>query len=314
MSVINTYERITSGQQSDTIDSKTGITQTIFHRIFVVETDNNSDGPDVILQNGHGVPYMRQPHTTLPGFFAYDRETKRLSNRHWEVDVQYANQIPDSLGTGQPGQPGPDPTKLLPKVSWGYEEKKKILSVQWDKKTQNSIFDPITNQQVAANIVSFTARGAVNSAGEPFTDPPIYYTTYLATLNIERYEPVIAPGFFFSNEGRVNNDTFYGAAPFKVRCWITGTREFINGQNLMLMKYRFLFDEDGHNPSTIDAGTFYLDTNGKQTAFTDKDGNPRRGLLNGLGHPLATGTNPMYLMFPVIKSTPFGLMNIPNYF
>lgn len=274
-----------------------------YRRVFLVETDDNADGPLQVAFTP-GIPLMNATYkvTRSNGQVAEQDATVRVVNRRcqqvtgnsrlWAVEVQYSSQH------GDPQQNETDNEQLEfepPAMHFGFETK--IVPVA-------SLAEPISMDPNKGN----NATGAVTSAGEPF-DPPPEYETSRPVLTITQNELVIDPAFIREYQDAINSDVFLGGPPLTVRCRIESDRQYKKGFRYWRTTYNFVFEQDNWDLKVLNRGTYYQDKadNSKVKHFVTEDDPPQPifGLLAADGDKLHKADKPTFVILPVYKRKAF---------
>jgi len=191
--------------------------------------------------------------------------------------------------------PHADPTQRRLVVRYGHQEYEEALE-----------FDEITGQP------------AWNSARERFV-PPIMRPMSFRVVTLERNELEFDAEFTDQFLNMVNAGTFYRYSAGKVLCKaIDAELNFEGGIPFYEVTYVFWVRQRSIRGGTwvwkqLDAGLNELDANGKPIAIRDAQTSqpvsaPRP--LDGLGHALVVGANPVYLDFNRYPQTNFALLGL----
>lgn len=179
-------------------------------------------------------------------------------------------------------------------------------------------YDPETSEQpeLSGNFRSQTVPlerdvdGApiVNSAGDPFIDPPIEGEDSRLIINIVRKQDSCPWALIYQYKNAVNSDPFLGADP--------GTWKVVNIAPVRLwdqdkgfyfkITYEFEYNPDGWRAKPLNAGYRCKGTDGKIVRAMDKGTPvPHPVLLSGSGARLSESDPPVYLDFKVKPELPF---------
>lgn len=261
-----------------------------YERVFVVQTDDPDIGPRAVSFCA-GLPLFAATYATEteddPLCKVSKRDAEPLSRTgFWEVRISYSSKQTESEDEEE------DPLTEPPEVSITHAVRMKAIYVS----------EAVAEYTGGGNPPRVNAPvGAVlTSAGEAF-DPPAEDEEYYPILTVTRNEANVDMARIRQYVGCVNVDNWLGANPRQVKCaGIDVHKVFKKGFNYWRVTYVFEFNEDTWDLQLLDHGTFYIDqANGEKHLFVtdDEPPQPRLGLLDGKGGPLADGAQAVFRRF-----------------
>ena len=266
-----------------------------YTRVFLVVTDDASDGPVTIL-NANGIPRPYESYASGNdvdlGVFckSIDPEQDSASRLFWRVTCRYDAKI-DQRGNN--ARENPDPRQRPAEISW----------------TSTTYTEVVTEDQDGAAIK--------NSANDTFIDPltrEASRPTVTVTVNRDTFNPQTK----YDYEGAINNDYFLGAEPKSFICRrIDANLEYVTLENIGLVPYwriTYVFEHnrDLWNPvRVLDAGFNYLDGTDK-VRIHDVNGEPVTNAirLDGSGGVLPEPNDDEFLEFNIYPEQSFGSLNL----
>lgn len=190
--------------------------------------------------------------------------------------------------------------------------------------------------EIEFGVVSYTARvertvdnePIVNSAGEPFDEPPEveFNRPMVRITRNESYQSFLDRGVYLTYQDVVNSDPFMFANPGEAKMASVSGRYFVfNGSKYVAASYEIHFKQGGWKVRPLDQGYsikedgFTRKTNGRwqraarTIAITNGDGTSldKPKLLNGNGGLLPDDGSPVFLEFKVYQERPFSALGLP---
>lgn len=236
-------------------------------------------------------------------FVVSSRPTQDPENPYlWEVAIRYASISFGALGKTDPSQRAQNPTDRPAEVDLEFEESDE--AVMWDR----------------------DGRPVLNSAGDPL-DPPITRSAGVAVITVTKNIPSASFSLITAERyyDAINDNEFLGFDARTLKIRITARREYENRLYFWRVKgvikvRRGWIDEDGNDRGTwvtevYDAGWRALDPGddlGEAPAkpVLEKSGHePAKPVfLDGTGHVLAAGADPVILRFRTLYERDFGAL------
>lgn len=267
MSVVSVTENIGTRRGEETRDEQGEVTRT-YEREFFVKTDTPEGAATV--RSADGIPRLGTPYAVESDYDDSSLVRRIRAEQYdrtallWKVTVEY------STNSSEGDDPEPDdPTREPPEIDWGYETVQEPLRV-WKGESVGQEFE-----------------GAVNSAGEPFVNPPILVDKPILVLRVSRnetrFDPVNGLNFF----GAVNDAPFMGfPAGSAMLAGMSSTKAQKKGKTFDRVSYTFKFRDDGWQTTVLDHGSYYLNDERIKVDFLTKAGHPTTGNLDGSGGAL----------------------------
>jgi len=209
-----------------------------YSRVFLVETDAVSDGPQV-AREASGIPRMFDVHPADNRAFVNDISVRETENRKlFEVFVSY------QTFPGRHFQRRENPLREDPEIDWSFVNESEIV-------TQDTAGKAITN-----------------SAGDVF-DPPLEQTRSFLQFGMVRnerdFDPAEAVSFINSvNSVETTIGGFIAAARTAKMVEMSGKSVATPGRDYWVVSYKVIFDEDTFDREVLDAGFNALNAAGKK--------------------------------------------------
>jgi hypothetical protein len=211
----------------------------------------------------------------------------------WDVEVEYSS----------------NPLDVRPDIDWDGREHREAIQVDED--------------EVAV----------LNSAGLPF-DPPPEILWYSETLTIVKNLATYDRDFYRAYRGAVNTDNWYGGGPYSSKCTRIAAKLMYDAQPGSFWRVTFQFEcldlpkPPGANDATTDSirpgRSWYLrPLDAGYEEYNDDLDNwvkmkdifgvefTKPAPLDGAGHQLEVGGDPVYLKFRPFKTAEFVLLGLP---
>lgn len=170
------------------------------------------------------------------------------TNDQWKVGVKY------STNQADPDQSNSDPTTNGVKKDWSTVK-----------------FEEVMEEDVNGDAV-------VNTANEPFSDPPVMRTRSIIKWTYVRNETLTdaaVDAVIEAYVNKINSAVFNGKALDLVYCEdISGRREWKNGSSYVVMTYVFLYDANGFYAEPLNAGLRELNDAGDLVRIVDDNNEP----------------------------------------
>lgn len=293
MGIVSVNDKM-EGTRSGSIDRMWRRTYT---RTFIVETTGPQVGA-LQVRTASGIP---QPGTFYHNGlsvgdpdYEFDRGSfvesieatmnQDLTGIEWTVVVNYG---PYDAGTFSN-----DPSLWPIKVSFGGDKTEKVIAKD---KADNPI---------------------VNSAGDPF-DPPITIDDSRSTMTVTRNELVSAFDITLAEmyRDKINSADWNGFEALSVKCGIITTSEPQYDSNAQVyyytVTYPFTIDRKGWLKDILDAGCNELDADGVPAPIMNKGQQVSDPVpLDGTGHRLDVGADPVFITIDAYESVDFDGLNI----
>ncbi len=182
------------------------------------------------------------------------------------------------------------------------DETVELLSLEWGSET----FDEFLRYW--AIIPGVAPVPIVNSALQPFSPAPKAPRS-IRTLTVVTAENNFDPFATINYENTVNSGVFAGLPAGLVKCKsIIGKSELVKGYKWRVT-YTFHARGDGWRLQVLDQG--FYDVAGPPINNPGGQAPPRAVLLDGLGHRLLPGRQPVFLSIPIFPPLDFNLLGIP---
>lgn len=280
-----------------------------YQRVFVVESDADGVGAREV-SFATGLPFLGHAYSTdnendpLVRCISRSAAPVDRHRRLWEVTCQYSSKHEDQ----DPEENNEEEESLElepPEVSLDYAVRTRA----------------VTGFANAAdgygNLIQNNFGGVTTSAGEPF-DPPAEEEVLAPVLTISRNE--LAANFALWNDfaNSVNSVAFLGAPPRTVKLSIQARKQYKKNRRYYRVSYVCEFNDLTWDLQLLDIGTWYLEPGANGTTLrkyflTDDDTpQPRLGLLNGFGVPLADGADAVFRRFRRNKERNFNVLQLEN--
>jgi hypothetical protein len=254
-----------------------------YTRVYLVNAAETSTENDV--SGTSGVPQIGD-------IYLYDfqaqcsrKNATYVDGNVWEVEVEFSTPDP---GNGGPDQQDPNPLNRPAEIDWG------------------------DNRITVVSEKDHNGDAYVNSAGDPFQNPP-QTELFLPTLTHTRNEATFSAADQWFYLGTVNLDNFMGVGEGYARCvGYRGRRQYLAGFGYYWQVTRvFEFNENQWSPMKIlDKGYRYLLDGSKKLASTNGVFHDKEILLDGSGGKLADDVDPVFLEFQPFWGAMFGPLNI----
>lgn len=170
------------------------------------------------------------------------------TNDQWKVGCKY------STNQADPDQANSDPTTNGVKKDWATVK-----------------FEEVMETDVNGDAV-------VNTANEPFSDPPVTRTRSIIKWTYVRNETLTdaaVDNVIETYVNKINSAVFNGKAADLVYCEdITARREWKNGSSYVVMTYTFLYDTNGFYAEPLNAGLRELNAAGDLVRIVDDNNEP----------------------------------------
>lgn len=271
-------ERVGSRSGSRAIGRKRSYT-----RVLIVETDQTGAGP-LTIRSLAGIPKLYDTYASGDEADASARcksiTPRQISKFIWEVTCVY-----ETLDSEDPQE---NPLNRPYEVSWS-----------------GSRYSKPVYKDIA------TGRAIASSAGQPFDPPPEADNTRLV-LSVARNEASFNHLLASLYADAVNSDQFFGAAPGYVKSACPKS-QLVHEEDWHYWRttYEFEFHPDGWNARPLDAGTYYLDSEGnKVLPAADGTNMAAEILLNGSGGELASGGTPFFHDYQIYRRLPFASLGL----
>lgn len=226
---------------------------------------------------------------TDTGVLARKFYTRQTGPWTWEVTIQYSTEDRDGKGGRGSGQHVENPLLRPAKRNWGSLEYSRVVEKDID------------------------GNPVVNKAKQKF-DPPLEEEVSIMVLTVERNEAYFDHGLAWALSNRVNSATFYGADPRHVKSKAPRGQEIWEGElNYWTITYEFHFHPEGWDPEVLNAGSYYIDANGKKRLPEDDVTGAQHTapiLLDTNGNKLAAGGTPIYLKFETLREYDFNVLGL----
>lgn len=293
-------------------DSMRGGTE--YRRRFLVTCDRPDENPSIV-KAASGIPAIAEALTvggvTDFSSVVVSRDARQMANRRlWEVEVKYSSESPNEDKTKNP------------------EDESDPYVVRWSsiniEKARGYELEPDSDNAGKVKL----GDAIKNSAGEIFDPPPVYNDAmpvlYMeTTIPAAQFNHSIIRKFvnkLNKNPVTIGTETY---AARTVKCsQIEATYELKRGAGFWRIgqELQFNFEVEiaegavprmtsGWDEHLLDHGTYYLDGANK-IKFTDADGNPIKGNLDGAGGKLADGLPPVFLTFKLAAEEDFTTLPI----
>jgi len=170
-----------------------------------------------------GIPARYEQHPEDPDAYAYKASVRSQGNerRYYHVTITYSTLKKQ------------DPAEERPEVSWEDEEFERVAEKDRDD------------------------AAILNAAGDRYEEP-VSFTDSRPVLRVVRNEPVFDQALAYQYNRAVNSDTFYGAAPGKMRVKITGAQRWRDGVPYWSVTYLFRYNPDGWQPEVLEQGLYQI--------------------------------------------------------
>lgn len=152
----------------------------------------------------------------------------------------------------------------------------------------------------------------VNSAGDPFVDPPIEVDRVIPVLTVARNIAFFSGAMVLEYSDTVNSDPWFGCAPGQARLVMFGARSAEEqGQQYWQLTAEIQFKYEGWRLRVLNAGYQFIAGDGEKYPVTYKQGPDSRVPfpLNEDGSMNFSGT-PIYKEFKIYREIPFGPLNL----
>lgn len=313
----------TAAEKPDSPKVSGNLNQRSYTRTFIVKTDSKDTGPLAVV-SASGIPRLYEPFAfgseVDPECLLRDIDAERVSEGafQWVVTCHYSTPEPDSKNASSTDTAGTkreapgsqdNPQLQLPEIDVSFEKFQQVVYAVYDITTQELTPCKASNDQVF--------------------DPPPMRDASRMVIQIVRNEPISAghPALGVLYQDAVNSDYWFGLAPGQAKIMsIAAQRQTkqttIAGAPVLLPYLRCTYKIECRptwDTLILDAGTFYLDDDPltgkvKKKAFITDDGHPTTGPLDGHGHKLDAGANPVFKTFRFYLRRPFSLLALPQSF
>ena len=256
--------------------------KTEYVRTYAVITNSNSDDQTTVLASG-SIPALFALHPNDSGAYVRTRtatEVEKLTTggSAWTVAISYSDSTEDDEEN-----PLDEPTIY----NWGQVKR-----------------DIVAERDQANNAV-------VNSAGDPFHNPPAIRQKSLVQLQVTKNFSSFDGSLAINYVDRVNSAAFSGGAIGTVLCEGVSAQgpNVENDISFYTVTASFLYDPQGWQPRKIlDQGFRFLDNGVVKPieALGVPVSEPK--LLDGQGGVLAVGGNPVFLEFNLYAEANFNSM------
>lgn len=204
----------------------------------------------------------------------------------WDFTCSFSSEVEENNDQ----QPGTDPEAWVP--------------------VRKTIFEKLEYKAVE----DASGKPYLTSAGEEFKGR-FPHTLWLLSWEFSQFENIsVTDEDLMDRNEIVNGSTYKGKAAKTLLCRIMESSVgFFYGQRRRLTKYRLTWKKDSWVEKVIDAGTYYLNSNGKKIPFVTLPGNPVEGLLDGSGGAVALAKppgDPVYLEFDRYETSSFSFLRI----
>jgi len=307
VSVFETYPRETDDTSEDVV----------YIRNFIVTSDSPEDEDTV--RTATGLPQIGDEHPDNPAAIVRDRNCLQDESAwiQWRVKVEYTT---EDGGSGELGIPPLDRDPELSVVSETGQKvvERALLLNETDGYPEEDesgrkwyprgpLDPPVSDTRLV------TPR---NSAGDPFTNPPVMMDDDQFVLQYVRNESsnlLLSDLEYYNNT--LNNATWNGFARHTVKCKIAGAaflNETVNGvaYTYWQITYAFKINRNTWSAIVTDSGSRGL----KETdpveywVFTDDSGQPNTELLDGEGLPYTD--LPVFRAYQIYEERDFTQLNI----
>lgn len=258
-----------------------------YHREWEVRTSSQIDGP--ITAGSHasiparGDAYAISGGESDSGALCYQINPQQHADDPtlWTISVDYSSDPGDLFVTGTPDSPTvgtPNENPILRPAKYKSTTKQVPKVRQKDKNG-----DPY-----------------VNSAGDPFEEPPVQEVTHVIVTITKNYATFsYATQIAWAN--KVNNDTYLGQVAYKWKIASVDLEDATeNGITFVQATITLELNPDKWVTTDIlDCGYQAIDLAGKKYVIKDNANQPKATptLLNGFGQELAAGATPVFLGF-----------------
>ena len=262
-----------------------------YTRIFYVTTDDDDDGPRVVLANGN----LPQPGDMYIGgndvdtsAFAKEADCQRHPEvkRRWTATYMYDTKFEES-------QNQPNPLDRPPEVNFSFQSFEEPL----DKDKNN--------------------KAMVNAAGKPFEG--VTKTRSIPVLQITRNEVGFSMPSDIDYIDKLNSDTFFGFAPGKCKMQnISARRRFENEIQYYERTYEVTIapTSDDWQKVLLNAGYMKRTAAGstvlEHIIMGDKTAASEPQLLSTGGETVVVSTDANYKIFDIYDEKAFAPLNLPT--
>jgi len=237
----------------------------------------------------------------------------------WEVKCSYEFD-PSKIEGGYKNSE--TPWNEEPMISFSNESQSVTVEAAFARSSDGSA--PTSEESEDSELTNGPSYPIVNSAFDMF-DPGVTALKSLLVISIQRAEREIDPNSFFKYYDTVNSKeiTIAGITiavhKAKIKS-ITPRKAFTNdGERYWDVSYEIVLDAQTHIQSVLDVGFYYLDPSAVEgdEEYTlpfeiDEEPVTEPKMLDGLGNPLESGEEPVYLKFRTNRQKDFGPLNLPS--